>query len=205
MPGGGKIALPGDEVFLLVPKGAVERPVRIRVEKVGPEDLPGPIEEGVVVIGAVHLTHPDLDYSQPSAGVYKHNPLQLLFRWQNYVEDPRPDGRYYTAVCRWDDFEGRGTFGVVRWGCDFSIYRQPVEYEGARYFLTSADVVPPEGSGLGYYVLVQFPKELARRNCEGMGGVYEEWVGAPFCSGPDGRAIFMNSMAGWVRSPGSGR
>ena len=27
VPGGGKIALPGDEVFLLVPKGAVERPV----------------------------------------------------------------------------------------------------------------------------------------------------------------------------------
>ena len=43
-PGGGKIALPGDEVFLLVPKGAVERPVRIRVEKVRPEDVPGPME-----------------------------------------------------------------------------------------------------------------------------------------------------------------
>ncbi|WP_457633118.1 hypothetical protein [Oceanithermus desulfurans] len=43
-PGGGKIALPGDVVVLLVPKGAVERPVRIRVEKVRPEDLPGPME-----------------------------------------------------------------------------------------------------------------------------------------------------------------
>ncbi len=31
-------------MVLLVPKGAVERPVRIRVEKVRPEDLPGPME-----------------------------------------------------------------------------------------------------------------------------------------------------------------
>lgn len=32
-----------------------------------PEDLPGPIQEGVVVIGAVHLTQPDLDYSRIQA------------------------------------------------------------------------------------------------------------------------------------------
>ena len=43
-PGGDKIALPGDEVVLPVPKGAVERPVRIRLEKVCPEDVPGPME-----------------------------------------------------------------------------------------------------------------------------------------------------------------
>ncbi len=43
-PGGGKTALPGDEVVLPVPKGAVERPVCIRLEKVRPEDLPGPME-----------------------------------------------------------------------------------------------------------------------------------------------------------------
>ena len=43
-PGGGKIALPGDVVVLPVPKGAVERPVCIRLEKVRPENLPGPME-----------------------------------------------------------------------------------------------------------------------------------------------------------------
>ncbi|XOB97484.1 hypothetical protein ACMC9I_05985 [Deinococcota bacterium DY0809b] len=146
-PDGGKIALPEKEAILLYPKGAVDRPVRIRVEKVSPEDLPGPIQEGVVVIGAVHLTHPDLDYSQPYAGVYKHNPLQILFRWENYAEEPGPEGRYYTAVCQWDDYQGRGTFGVVRWGCTFADPRRVVEYEGGRYFLTSAPVVPPDNGG----------------------------------------------------------
>ena len=107
-PTGGAVALPGNEVFVSVAPGTVEKPIRMRIEKVKPEDAPGPITEGVTVIKGVRISLPGYDYTQPYAGNFKGRPLEVRFKAEGFVEEPNLFGDYYTAVCFWDDFEGRG-------------------------------------------------------------------------------------------------
>ncbi|WP_457633120.1 hypothetical protein [Oceanithermus desulfurans] len=83
---GGGVGLPGNEVFVSVAPGVIEEPLRMRIEKVKPEDAPGPITEGVTVIKGVRISLPDADYSQrPYPGLFKGRPLAVLFKAEGFV------------------------------------------------------------------------------------------------------------------------
>jgi len=140
-PTGGAVALPGNEVFVSVAPGIVEEPIRVRIEKVGPEDAPGPITEGVTVIKGVKVSLPGYDYSKPYAGNFKGRQLLVAFKAEGFVEEPNLFGDYYTAVCFWDDFEGRGTFGVLSWACRYG--SESTIYAGRALLLLLARRRPP--------------------------------------------------------------
>jgi len=178
-PTGGAVALPGNDVFVSVAPGIVEEPIRVRIEEVTLEDAPGPITEGVTVIKGVKVTLPGYDYSQPYAGNFKGRQLLVAFKAEGFVEEPNLFGDYYTAVCFWDDFEGRGTFGVLTWACSYGAESKIYDVQGERYYFYWLDVVPERGR---YLYLVQYPKELSRQNCEAIGGEFTGDNGVPDCS-----------------------
>ncbi|WP_187288485.1 hypothetical protein [Oceanithermus profundus] len=196
-PSGGAVALPGNEVFVSVAPGIVEEPIRVRIEKVGPEDAPGPITKGVTVIKGVKVSLPGYDYSKPYAGNFKGRQLLVAFKAEGFVEEPNLFGDYYTAVCFWDDFEGRGTSGVLSWACRYGAESKIYDIQGEHYYFYWLDVVPPRGR---YLYLVQYPKELSRRNCEAIGGVFKDDEIAPRCSLGAGLAEHaVASMGAWIR------
>ena len=194
---GGAVALPGNEVFVSVAPGVIKEPMRVRIEKVKPEDAPGPITEGVTVIKGVRISLPGYDYTQPYAGNFKGGPLAVLFKAEGFVEEPRRDSDYYTAVCFWDDFEGRGTFGKLRWACSYGAESKIVELEGERYYVYWLHVIPERGR---YLYLVQYPKELSRQNCEALGGEFSDPSSVvPMCFfSPDSPHGAQESMGAWI-------
>ena len=195
---GGGVGLPGNEVFVSVAPGVIKEPMRVRIEKVKPEDAPGPITEGVTVIKGVRISLPGYDYTQPYAGNFKGGPLAVLFKAEGFVEEPNLFGDYYTAVCFWDDFEGRGTFGKLRWACSYGAESKIVELEGERYYVYWLHVIPERGR---YLYLVQYPKELSRQNCEAIGGEFTGDDGFPDCSF-DYRSSYSahESMGTWIKA-----
>ncbi len=200
-PTGGGVALPGNEVVVSVAPGVIKEPMRVRVEKVKPEDAPGPITEGVTVIKGIRVSLPDADYSKrPYPGLFKGRPLAVLFKAEGFVEEPRRDGDYYTAVCFWDDYMGRGTFGKLTWACRYGAESKIVEFEGERYYVYWLDVIPERGR---YLYLVQYPKELSRQNCEGLGGEFSDsYLVVPMCFfSPDSPHGAQESMGAWIEDP----
>ncbi len=200
-PTGGAVGLPGNEVFVSVAPGMIEEPLRIRIEKVTAEDAPAPITEGVTVIKGVKITLPGADYDeQPNVGLFKGRPLAVLFKAEGFVEEPNLFGDYYTAVCFWDDYMGRGTFGVLRWACRYGAESKIVELGGQRYYVYWLHVIPERGR---YLYLVQYPKELSRRNCEAIGGEFSNpSLDAPMCSfSPDAPYSAQESMGAWIKDP----
>ncbi len=196
-PTGGAVALPGNEVIVSVAPGVVVEPMRVRIEKVKPEDAPGPITEGVTVIKGVRISLPGYDYTQPYAGNFKGRPLEVRFKAEGFVEEPNLFGDYYTAVCFWDDYMGRGTFGVLSWACRYGAESKIVELEGERYYVYWLDVIPERGR---YLYLVQYPKALSRQNCEAIGGEFIGNDGVPICSF-DYQSPFTaeESMGTWIK------
>jgi len=198
-PTGGGVALPGNEVVVSVAPGVIKEPMRVRVEKVKPEDAPGPITEGVTVIKGVRVSLPDADYSQrPYPGLFKGRPLAVLFKAEGFVEEPNLFGDYYTAVCFWDDYMGRGTFGVLGWACEYGDESKIAEVGGQRYYIYWLNVIPERGR---YLYLVQYPKELSRQNCEAIGGEFTGDDGFPDCSF-DYRSSYSahESMGTWIKA-----
>ncbi|XOB97481.1 hypothetical protein ACMC9I_05970 [Deinococcota bacterium DY0809b] len=196
-PTGGTIALPDNEIIVEVHKGTFNKPAKVRVEEVTPEDAPGPIAEGVTVIKGVKITLPDYDYSKPYAGNFKHMPITVYFKAEGFVEEPSLSGNYYTAVCFWDDYEGRGTFGVLSWACNYGVGSDIYKLEGGSYYADAAFVVPPRGR---YLYLVQYPKELSRQNCEAIGGKFTGDDGVPDCSfGYQSPYWAQESMGAWIK------
>ncbi|WP_187288486.1 hypothetical protein [Oceanithermus profundus] len=170
----------------------------MRVEEVLPEDAPGPITEGVTVINGVKISLPGYDYSQPCAGNFKHMPITVYFKAKGFVEEPSLSGDYYTAVCFWDDFEGRGTFGVLSWGCTYGAEWSVYELEDGRYYVGGVFVVPERGE---FLYLVQYPKDLSRQNCEAIGGEFTGDDGVPDCSfGYQSPYWAQESMGAWIRA-----
>jgi len=197
-PTGGVVALPGNEVFVSVAPGIVEEPIRVRIEKVTPKDAPGPITKGVTVIKGVKVSLPGYDYSKPYAGNFKGRQLLVAFKPEGFVEEPNLSGDYYTAVCFWDDFEGRGTFGVLSWACRYGAESKIYDVQGERYYFYWLDVVPPRGR---YLYLVQYPKELSRQNCEAIGGEFTGDDGVPDCSFDYQSPYWAEeSMGAWIRA-----
>ena len=197
-PTGGGVALPGNEVVVSVAPGVIKEPMRVRVEKVKPEDAPGPITEGVTVIKGIRVSLPDADYSKrPYPGLFKGRPLAVLFKAEGFVEEPNLFGDYYTAVCFWDDYMGRGTFGVLGWACEYGDESKIVEVGGQRYYIYWLNVIPERGR---YLYLVQYPKELSRKNCEAIGAEFTGNEGVPMCSF-DYRSPFTaeESMGTWIK------
>jgi len=198
-PTGGGIGLPGNEVVVSVAPGVIKEPMRVRIEKVKPEDAPGPITEGVTVIKGVRISLPDADYSQrPYPGLFKGRPLAVLFKAEGFVEEPNLFGDYYTAVCFWDDYMGRGTFGVLGWACEYGDESKIVEVGGQRYYIYWLNVIPKRGR---YLYLVQYPKELSRQNCEAIGGEFTGDDGFLDCSF-DYRSPYwaQESMGAWIKA-----
>ena len=173
--------------------------MRVRVEKVKPEDAPGPITEGVTVIKGVRVSLPDADYSQrPYPGLFKGRPLAVLFKAEGFVEEPNLFGDYYTAVCFWDDYMGRGTFGVLGWACEYGDESKIAEVGGQRYYIYWLNVIPERGR---YLYLVQYPKELSKKNCEAIGAEFTGNEGVPMCSF-DYRSPYwaQESMGAWIKA-----
>ncbi|GEM90495.1 hypothetical protein [Oceanithermus desulfurans] len=174
-PSGGGVGLPGNEVYVSVAPDTIQEPIRIRIEKVTPEDAPGPITEGVTVIKGVRISLPDADYSQrPYPGLFKGRPLAVRFKAEGFVEEPNLFGDYYTAVCFWDDFEGRGTFGKLRWACSYGAESKIVELDGQRYYVYWLHVIPEAGATSTWCSTPRsFPGRTARRSGASLLGTME--------------------------------
>jgi len=198
-PTGGGVGLPGNEVVTSVAPGVIKEPMQVRVEKVKPEDAPGPITEGVTVIKGVKVSLPDADYSQrPYPGLFKGRPLAVLFKAEGFVEEPNLFGDYYTAVCFWDDYMGRGTFGVLGWACEYGDESKIAEVGGQRYYIYWLNVIPERGR---YLYLVQYPKELSKKNCEAIGAEFTGNEGVPMCSFDYQSPYWAHeSMGTWIKA-----
>ena len=151
----------------------------------------------MTVIKGVKVSLPGYDYSKPYAGNFKGRQLLVAFKAEGFVEEPNLFGDYYTAVCFWDDFEGRGTSGVFSWACRYGAESKIYDVQGERYYFYWLDVVPPRGR---YLYLVQYPKELSKQNCEAIGGEFTGDDGIPDCSfGYQSLYWAQESMGAWIK------
>jgi len=84
---------------------------------------------------------------------------------------------------------------VLSWACRYGAESKIYDVQGERYYFYWLDVVPPRGR---YLYLVQYPKELSKKNCEAIGGVFKD---VPRCSF-DYRSPYWaeESMGAWIRA-----